>query len=98
MSGLAIIALTKARAPSRWRPLSALAAAVSHSSRRRFVAASRTSVRPIACTLSQAWLARNVSCRPVCASAVLASSLTTRRKTRHGCCVGGPPRVFSASG
>ena len=68
------------------RPRSALAAAVSHSSMRRCVAASRTSVRPIACTLSQAWFARNVSCRPVCANAVLASSLATRRKTRHGCC------------
>ena len=98
MSGLAAIARTKAGAPSRWRPRSALAAAVSHSSMRPRVAASRTRVRPIACTLSQAWLARNVSCRPVCARAVVASSRITRRKTRQGCWVGGPPRVLRASG
>ena len=50
--GLAAISRTKT--PARGTPRRAVAAAVSHSSSRRLVRDSRTSVSPIACTMSHA--------------------------------------------
>ena len=86
--------------PARSRPAAraACAAAVSHSRRRRCVMTSRTSVRAMACTISQAWNGRKTSVRSACAKAVLRSSTRPRRWTRAGSCAARRSRSWNEGG
>ena len=74
--GLAIISIVKRRRP--WLPTNpaaraAVLAAVSHSSSRRLVTTSRTSVSEMAWRASKAWNASSVRLRRICATVVEAS-------------------------
>ena len=92
VSGLAAICRTNTRARGRpARP--ALAAAVSHSSKRRCVTPRRITVTPMACSMSAACVARNATCRTARAVAVLNSSPAPARKARQLSRGAGPPSV-----
>ncbi len=95
-AGLAHIARAKVRGPRR-APRAVLAAAVSHSRRRRRVTM-RTRVTPMACAISAASLARKASCRAARARALSISPPAPRRKTGHGCRRRGPASAVRSSG
>jgi hypothetical protein len=85
MAGLAGMLRRKSRASApRPAPRAATEAAVSHSSSRRWVTPTRTSVTTMASAICQAWLARNVTWSAARASAVRSSSPMTRRNTTQG--------------
>ena len=81
-SGLASMFMTNVRAV-RSRQRCAPAADVSHSSRRPRDIVRRTSVMPTACSISQAWLAMNVSCSITRAASARRSSKEVRAKMPH---------------
>ena len=101
MIGLAIMPPTNrssARPPRIPAARAAVAAAVSHSSRRRRVTVRRTNVKTIAWRVCHAWYARNVTLRKTCASVTAVSARRFLQNTGNDCARRGPTSICATSG